>query len=176
MKLHENIKQLGLLDPLTGVNNRRFFDQRAQEEITLTIRNKASLSCLFIDIDHFKKINDLHGHQAGDAVLKHLASLLNSTMRTSDLLARYGGEEFVVILTNTGNDAAYDIAERIRTKISTTPFDIGSSEPLSITLSIGLTTINDRSDITTTSQLVIIADQAMYAAKNAGRDNVYQTE
>ncbi len=175
-KLQENIKQLGLLDPLTNINNRRFLDQRVKEEVTLAQRNNSPLSCLFIDLDHFKNINDTHGHQAGDEVLKQVAQIFNETMRTSDVLARYGGEEFVILLANTTSQDAYDIAERLRVIVAETPFIISSSESLNITLSIGLSTLGDNNHITTTQHLVKFADQAVYAAKNSGRNCVHRAQ
>ena len=172
-RLQENIKQVGLLDPLTGINNRRFFDQRIEEEVTLSHRNKTPLSCLFIDLDHFKSINDTHGHQAGDIVLKEVAKVLADIMRTSDVLARYGGEEFVILLANTDQTASYEIAERIRKRIEETPFKISAKKTISVTMSIGLALIAQQSDIKTTQQLVSAADQAVYAAKVAGRNRVH---
>ncbi len=173
-RLQENIKQIGLIDPLTGINNRRFFDQRVDEEVTLSLRNRAPLSCLFLDLDHFKRVNDSHGHQAGDAVLQQAAHIFSDIMRTSDVLARYGGEEFVILLANTNTETAHDIAERIRASINQTHFDIGTAAPLKITLSIGLTTMNATSPIKTTQQLINAADQAVYAAKVSGRNRVHQ--
>jgi len=173
-RLQENIKQLGLRDPLTGINNRRFFDQRVEEEMTLAQRNNTDLSCLFIDLDHFKKINDSHGHQAGDEVLKRVAQIFNETMRTSDVLARYGGEEFVILLANTSSQDAYDIAERLRNIVSETRFAISPSISLNVTLSIGLSTLDSNKHITTTQHLVSFADQAVYAAKESGRNRVHR--
>ena len=175
-RLQENIKQVGLMDPLTGVNNRRFFDQRVEEEVTLALRNNSPLSCLFIDLDHFKNVNDTHGHQAGDAVLKQAANIFSDIMRTSDVLARYGGEEFVILLADTDRKTAFDIAERIRKSIAETAFDIGTSNPLTVTLSIGLTTMEQHSTIKTSQQLINAADQAVYAAKVSGRNRVHQTD
>jgi len=173
-RLQESIKQLGLLDPLTGINNRRFFDQRVEEEASLAKRNKTTLSCLFLDLDHFKNINDKHGHQAGDLVLKQSSQIFDDIMRSSDLLARYGGEEFVVLLANTPIKVAHDIAERIRQRIATTKFAISDTETLHITLSIGLAVLDHRNAIKTTQQLINAADQAVYVAKESGRNQVQQ--
>ena len=173
-RLQENIKQLGLLDPLTGINNRRFFDQRVKEEVNLAQRNSTSLSCLFIDLDHFKNINDTHGHQAGDEVLKRVAQIFNETMRTSDVLARYGGEEFVILLADTNSQDAFDIAERLRNIVAKTSFTISSEISLNVTLSIGLSTLGDNGQITTTQHLVSFADQAVYVAKESGRNQVHR--
>lgn len=172
-RLQENIKQIGLLDPLTGINNRRFFDQRVEEEVTLAHRNKTPLSCLFIDLDHFKDINDSYGHQAGDIVLKEVAQVLADIMRTTDVLARFGGEEFVILLADTHPTPAYDIAERIRKTIEETPFKISKSDTLTVTMSIGLAMIDKDSPIHTTQQLLSAADQAVYAAKVAGRNHIH---
>jgi diguanylate cyclase (GGDEF)-like protein len=172
-RLQESVKQLGLRDPLTGINNRRFFDQRIDEEVSLAQRNKTPLSCLFIDLDHFKRINDNHGHHAGDLVLKQSSQIFNETMRTSDVLARYGGEEFVILLANTSSQAAYEIAERIRSKIANTDFAISSTQSLNVTLSIGLATLDVNNGIHTTQQLINSADQAVYVAKESGRNRVH---
>ena len=171
----ESIKQLGLLDPLTGVNNRRFFDQRVIEETSLAQRNNTPLSCLFIDLDHFKSINDKHGHQAGDNVLKQAAKIFTDIMRTSDILARYGGEEFVILLTNTSLQTAYDIAERIRKIIAAHAFIISSSQSLNITLSIGIAVLDPNKNITTSQRLIKAADEAVYSAKMNGRNQVHHT-
>lgn len=175
-RLQEHIKQVGLRDPLTGVNNRRFFDQRIEEEINRAQRNKTSLSCLFIDLDHFKRINDKHGHQAGDLVLKHTAHILDDSMRTSDVLARYGGEEFVCLLADTSSDDAKDFAERIREKIADTDFHVTSSTTLNITLSVGLATLDTNSGVHNSKQLIHAADQAVYAAKVSGRNRVHKAK
>lgn len=172
-RLQENIKQVGLLDPLTGINNRRFFDQRVEEEITLAHRNHSPLSCLFIDLDHFKSINDNHGHQAGDTVLKEVAKVLAEIMRTSDVLARFGGEEFVILLANTNKTVALEIAERIRKRIEQTPFKISVNKQLDVTMSIGLAIMDQASSIKTTQQLLSAADKAVYSAKVAGRNRVH---
>jgi two-component system cell cycle response regulator len=172
-RLHENIKQLGLLDPLTGINNRRFFDQRIEEEVNLAQRNQLPLSCLFIDLDHFKRINDTHGHQAGDSILKQVASILSDIMRTTDVLARFGGEEFVILLSNTASNLARDIAERIRLSIESTQFAISVEKSIDVTLSIGMATMIENPKINTTKQLIEAADQAVYNAKLSGRNRVH---
>jgi two-component system cell cycle response regulator len=172
-RLQENVKQIGLLDPLTNINNRRFFDQRIEEEVRLSQRNKTPLSCLFIDLDHFKTINDTHGHQAGDIVLKEVANVLADIMRTTDVLARYGGEEFVILLANTDKSASYEIAERIRKRVEDTRFKVTRKDTLSVTLSIGLAVMNKQSNLKTGTQLVNVADQAVYAAKVSGRNRVH---
>jgi len=173
-RLTEHIKQVGLKDPLTGVNNRRFFDQRVEEEVNRALRYKQTLSCLFIDLDYFKKINDTHGHQAGDMVLKQTADILKDSCRSSDVVARYGGEEFVILLANTQRSDAYDFAERLRERIAATSYAINNTENLNVTMSAGLATLDQQSDFTKSSELIQIADQAVYAAKVSGRNRVHQ--
>lgn len=172
-RLQENIKQTGLLDPLTGINNRRFFDQRIDEEVMRSRRNKSPLCCLFIDLDHFKSINDNYGHQAGDKVLQQVATLLSDIMRTTDVLARFGGEEFVILLSESGREISFEIAERIRTIIANHDFVISPTKTLNVTLSIGLAMMHSASQIKTSADLLKAADQAVYAAKVSGRNRVH---
>ena len=131
------------------------------------------MSCLFIDLDHFKSVNDKYGHQAGDSVLKQAATIFNDIMRTSDILARFGGEEFVILLTNTSLQTAYEIAERIRNIIASNNFKISPSTSLNITLSIGIAVLDTNNLITTSQQLIKAADKAVYAAKINGRNQVH---
>ncbi|MDT8311771.1 MAG: DUF484 family protein [Methylophaga sp.] len=173
-RLHEEIKLVGLRDPLTGVNNRRFFDQRIEEEVSRAKRQKTPLSCLFIDLDHFKRVNDQHGHQAGDVILKQVASLINDSLRSTDVLSRYGGEEFVILLTDTTASAAADIAGRMREQIAAMQFSVSHGRKVQVTLSIGLATLDSASPSQTSKQLLQAADQAVYAAKVSGRNCVHQ--
>ena len=173
-RLHEEIKLVGLRDPLTGVNNRRFFDQRIDEEVSRAKRQKTPLSCLFVDLDHFKRVNDQHGHQAGDQILKQVAGLLNDSLRSTDVLSRYGGEEFVILLTDTDADAAAEIARRMREQIAAMVFTVSHGRKVQITLSIGLATLTQSSSLQTSKQLIQTADQAVYAAKVSGRNCVHQ--
>lgn len=173
-RLHEHIKLVGLRDALTGINNRRFFDQRLNEEVSRAIRGKTPLSCLFIDLDYFKRINDHHGHQAGDAVLKQVSKLLDDRLRQTDVLARYGGEEFVILLADTQQNDAALIAEQIRDRVDKARFAIPSGKTVQVTLSIGLATMTPQGTIKDGRQLVAAADQAVYAAKLSGRNRVKQ--
>lgn len=173
-RLHEHIKLVGLRDALTGINNRRFFDQRLREEISRARRNSTPLSCLFIDLDFFKRINDHHGHQAGDAVLKQVSKSLNDRLRETDVLARYGGEEFVILLADTQAADAAQIAEQIRDRVAKASFAIPSGKALNVTLSIGVATMQPNGSIKDGKQLIAAADQAVYAAKLSGRNRVKQ--
>jgi two-component system cell cycle response regulator len=177
---HQRVKQLGLTDPLTRVNNRRYFDQRLGEEAARVQRHLQPLSCMFLDVDHFKRINDTHGHQAGDRVLQQVAKLIGKQLRHSDILSRYGGEEFVVLLPNTPLDDGREIAERVRQGIGSHHFDIGGNEPtLHLTISIGLACLNhiptDVEPDGYAQNLVASADQAVYQAKENGRNQVCAT-
>jgi len=170
----ERLKSVGLTDTLTGINNRRFFDQRIEEEIARSKRTSLPLTCLLLDIDYFKRINDTYGHQTGDCVLADVAKIIQSQLRTTDVLARYGGEEFSVLLTNTEKKDALDIAERIRECIESYKYRLNDQDQLGVTISIGLAILDrriERDDSKLNSQLLIKnADQALYQAKESGRN------
>jgi len=173
---YERLKRTGLTDGLTAVNNRRFFDQRLIEEVDRSRRNLEPLSCLFIDIDYFKSINDNYGHACGDDVLKKVARLINAQMRRSDVLARYGGEEFAVLLSNTEPQVAEEIAERIRMTIENFTYTQSRHEKISVTVSIGVSTFYPHASSSTASQegalLLDNADMALLHAKGNGRNRV----
>lgn len=171
---HERLKRVGLTDTLTGINNRRFFDQRIEEEILLFKRKSLPLTCLLLDIDFFKRINDTYGHQTGDRVLIDVANIIQSQLRGSDVLARYGGEEFSVLLTNTDIKDALDIAERIREHTALYKYFLNDRKQLKVTISIGMATLdrkNADNDSNVSSHLLIKnADRALYQAKENGRN------
>lgn len=155
-------------DPLTQTNNRAAFDSTATREINLALRNNEYLSAIFLDIDHFKSINDNFGHACGDIVLATTAKTIKQCARNSDLVFRFGGEEFVLLLSNTDLSGAQLLAERIRKEIAlhTLAFDM---ETIKITASLGVTTLR----VTDTLESFIQrADQAMYQAKSQGRNQV----
>lgn len=173
---HERLKRVGLTDSLTGVNNRRFFDQRLLEESARAQRAREPLACLFMDVDHFKSVNDNHGHQVGDQVLRDVAGIIREQLRASDVLGRYGGEEFSALLVNANSDSATEIAERIRSLIEKHVFTASDDNPLSLTISIGIATLStnktEASAETLSEDLVERADQAVYQAKSNGRNQV----
>jgi diguanylate cyclase (GGDEF)-like protein len=173
---HERLKHIGLTDPLTGVNNRRYVERRLHEEIGRMRRQGSSLSCLFIDIDHFKQINDTHGHQIGDEVLKEVAARIKAELRLSDALGRFGGEEFLVLLIDATLADAENVAERIRTSIADPKILLSSGEKLGASASIGVATLDvaeSHETIENVSQAFIArADQALYKAKSQGRNRV----
>lgn len=169
----ERLKLAGLTDGLTGVHNRRYFESRCLEEVQAARRSKLPLVCLLLDVDHFKRINDSHGHPAGDVVLRYVARLIRAQLRGSDVVARYGGEEFVVLLPATPPTAALDTAERIRRVIAAQTMPVQLAEPLRITVSLGLATLAAGEDpVAQAASLVKRADQALYAAKQGGRNRV----
>jgi two-component system cell cycle response regulator len=169
----EHLKYLGLIDNLTGVNNRRYFDQRLTEEISRIRRSGNPSSCLFIDADHFKNINDTYGHQTGDQVLRYIAQVIREQVRQIDVVARYGGEEFTVILLQTASEKAMEIAERIRQMIAARPYEDENENEISLTVSIGISTLSAEEiqhAAEAANRFVEQADQALYIAKNSGRN------
>ena len=173
---HERLKRVGLTDSLTGVNNRRFFDQRLKEEVARALRARKSLACLFLDVDHFKLVNDEYGHKVGDQVLWEVAGLIREQLRAEDVLGRYGGEEFAALLINASEGAALEIAERIRSVIQDHTFDVLDEGSLKVSISIGVAMLElDRNDAgieILATDFVDQADQAVYRAKQQGRNKV----
>ncbi|MEQ1638125.1 MAG: GGDEF domain-containing protein [Methylococcales bacterium] len=160
--------QMAYTDPLTKVNNRTAFNDVITRELQLARRNNRQLSLVFLDIDHFKMLNDTYGHACGDAALSSVASTIKQAVRGTDIVFRYGGEEFVVVLSDTPKEGAGIIAERIRIEINKSLLVYGANE-LTITASLGISTLQAEDTITT---LVQRADQAMYVAKQKGRNQV----
>lgn len=166
----------GHTDFLTGWHNRRYLQFRLREELARAVRERTTLVCLMLDIDHFKRVNDTWGHAAGDAVLREIAQRVESEVRASDVAARYGGEEFVVLLPATDFEAGMTLAERIRRAVSATPIRIEDKSEVTITVSIGIATCRppagDADLKSLGEQLIARADVALYEAKAAGRDRV----
>lgn len=177
---NERLKYIGLTDPLTGVNNRRYIERRLQEEIGRAYRQGGPFSCIYIDIDHFKKINDSAGHQGGDEILREVALRIKAELRLSDALGRHGGEEFLVLLIDAEMGDAAAVAERIRASIAEEPFSLSTGGSLAVTVSLGVATMvtPDRSAAIATiaQQLVAQADAALYKAKEGGRNRVVSAE
>lgn len=170
----ERLKRQGLTDTLTDVNNRRFFDQRLLEEVAAAKRNREPLSCLLLDIDHFKQVNDRFGHQAGDRVLRDVAAVIKAQLRGSDVLARYGGEEFAALLPLTAAPEAQEVAERVRIAVAALEFDEGQT--FAVTISIGVATFDPLADENAARMrgdfLVGQADNSLYRCKEQGRNRV----
>lgn len=174
----ETMRRTSLIDPLTGVNNRRFLEQRIDEELDRCQRNREPLSCLFLDIDFFKRINDNYGHAAGDHVLALVAGSIKKQLRNNDVLARYGGEEFVALLSQSDVTSAGEIAERIRLSIADQQIEFGD-EIIPVTISIGAATyqpyqpfVDKKPAAIIAQQLIGAADAALYEAKRNGRNRV----
>lgn len=171
----ERLRLAGLTDSLTGLYNRRHLQHRLEQEVTRAQRYGQALSCLFVDADHFKRINDRHGHAVGDQVLTALAQRLRTRLRTSDLATRYGGEEFAVLLPQTEAANAHTLAWEICRGIGSEPITLDSGEPLVVTVSIGVAALAqpDRRPARDAGEALLeAADQAVYRAKQAGRNRV----
>ena len=171
---NEMLKYIGLTDSLTGVYNRRYIDRRLIEEIARARRQAYRVSVMYIDIDHFKSVNDTAGHQGGDEVLRELCARIKDELRVSDALARFGGEEFVVLLIDAELDSATMVAERIRASVADRAFDLTGGLSLRVTVSIGVATLDDfdrANPVEGVAQsLLAQADSALYKAKQAGRN------
>lgn len=162
------VEILAATDSLTGLFNRRQFETLIENEFNKTLRYEAPLSCLLIDIDNFKLINDKYGHQVGDACLKELADIIKNNVRKVDTVARWGGEEFSVLLPQTGRENTLTPSLRICTAIAESTFP---DYPGKITVSIGVASVPDP-EIDTPEKLVKAADLAMYQAKSKGGNRV----
>jgi len=163
--------EMAVMDPLTGLYNRRHMDNQLEIQLANSDARGSPLSILTLDVDFFKPINDTHGHDVGDRVLKELARRLKDQVRTIDLCCRIGGEEFLIVLPGTELQVGFTVAERLRRIIAAVPFDVGaSSGPLAITVSIGVAGYESAAD---TSEVILKrADDALYKAKRAGRNRV----
>jgi len=173
---HERLKRVGLTDFLTGINNRRFFDQRLSEEIMRAQRKESLLGCLLLDIDNFKHVNDAYGHRAGDQVLKEISFLAKQQLRGTDVFARFGGEEFSVLLIDSNEAVTLEIAERIRSAIAELTVTLDDGQELQVTVSIGVSIYRGGEKVSGSFEsgevLVDQADQALYKAKNSGKNRV----
>jgi len=164
--------ELASHDPLTGLYNRRGFLEQALPVFSTSTRNERPLAVVMLDIDHFKQINDVHGHDAGDRTLVAVADQLRNTCRLGDIVARWGGEEFVMLLPETPGDSAHELAERLRELFAGTVVVLGDGGSATFTASFGVAV---RSDATTLEDVLRASDAALYAAKHAGRDRVVST-
>ncbi len=183
-RLHEaqrKLEEQSITDSLTGLKNRRFFDERLHEEFRRAQRYGDFLSLIMIDLDHFKAVNDLHGHPAGDGVLREAAALLRASIRDPDICTRYGGEEFAVILPKTHMSGALAVAERIWRELGGKEYAVhaagGSAAKVRVTASLGIAFYPSK-DISSGELLLRFADQALYQAKRAGRNTIclYQAQ
>lgn len=164
-KLLEEVNRTSLMDPLTEIYNRRFFDGYLKEVLSLSDNKPLVLNLL--DIDFFKKVNDNYGHICGDLALQHVTKIIKNNVRESDVLARTGGEEFAIIFTDTSLDEGKRICERIRKAVEKTEF-IYKSQPIHLTISIGMSQHNDE----TFNEFIDKTDKALFVAKERGRNQV----
>ncbi|MDJ0622496.1 MAG: GGDEF domain-containing protein [Desulfocapsaceae bacterium] len=162
----EKLKEISIHDPLTGLKNRRYFSHIFHDECARSLRKNEPLSLLFLDIDHFKRINDTHGHFFGDLVLKKLGGYLLEHCRPYDTAVRWGGEEFLLLLISADEQSAKSFAERLRSGVEA---EMGREFDTHITISIGLSEYQQND---TLESITDRADQALYHAKNSGRNRV----
>ena len=168
-RLAESV-ELAITDPLTGLHNRRYMQAHLSGLVSQSIDGNTPLSLLIADIDHFKQINDTYGHDVGDAVLAEFANRFRENTRTIDLVCRYGGEEFILVMPGVDFSSSYQIAERLLARVAEKPFRVSPELSVPITASVGLSTIDSASD---TPEIIFKrADNALYAAKRAGRNCV----
>jgi len=169
-RAEEVARRLSVTDPLTGTFNRRTFLELGAREIARTRRAKGALSLLMLDLDHFKKVNDQYGHQAGDVALKSVVEALQGCLRREDLVVRYGGEEFCVLLPDVELDNAAILAERVRAAVELNGFSYGGKQiPLTMSVGVAMLIRDSAEDI---ERLVNRADEALYSAKASGRNRV----
>ncbi len=164
----EALRQLATRDQLTGLLNRREFDRIMADERERALRFEHTLGLVMIDIDHFKAVNDTHGHPVGDAVLREVAWSLGKQVRNVDRLARFGGEEFAIVLVETTREAALEVAQRACAAVASAPVRVGTALELKVTISAGVALLPIHAG--TGADLVAAADKALYAAKERGRN------
>lgn len=167
---YATILQYATLDALTGLNNRRQFEVRLNQEVSTAKRKKHPLCCIMLDIDYFKKVNDTYGHAAGDSVLKSVAGIISGELREYDTASRYGGEEFCILLPFTTINEAEFVAQRLRIAVEKSDINISEIDKLNVTISVGVSSFNENFE--TPQVLYEKADSALYEAKKGGRNRV----
>lgn len=158
-------------DPLTGLANRSHFQAQATQALARSQRDGTPVALLLCDVDHFKRINDQHGHAVGDEVLVAMARTLSENLREGDVVARWGGEEFLALMPASPLDAACATAERMRAIVAGTPLPVGGATPIQLTMSFGVALVHGTDDL---QAAIARADKALYASKHAGRNRVSQ--
>jgi diguanylate cyclase (GGDEF)-like protein len=172
-RYQESLAVLAFRDPMTDLSNYRYFEQRLSDDLSRAKRYAQEVTVIIIDIDYFKKFNDTYGHKAGDSLLKQFGQVLKSCLRDSDLPARYGGEEFIVICPGTSNEEAMIVADRIRTAVESSEFDLVESlvvEKVHAKITVSLGTASFPNHATNPADLVRQADRSLYLAKHLGRN------
>jgi len=167
----QRIYEAAVRDPLTRLFNRGHLDKMLYREYAYAVRHRSPLAVLFLDLDHFSAVNNTHGHQAGDMVLRTIAHLIHKMVRTEDLVARYGGEEFVLVARGLNKEQACILGERVRSTIEAQELVWGDAA-LKVTTSVGVAAYDAATPYATLDELVAAADRAVYQAKNDGRNRV----
>jgi two-component system, cell cycle response regulator len=170
-KFHEEIYRLTTIDGLTQAYNKRYFLETIERELNRALRYGRAMSLVMFDIDHFKKINDTHGHLAGDYVLRELSNIVAANIRREDVFARYGGEEFSLILPEIELEGAAQVCEKLRAKIEEKQF-IFAQKRIPVTVSLGIRTTRKDEKDTTGTEFIAQADAKLYEAKEGGRNRV----
>lgn len=165
----DKLQRIASEDCLTGMANRRASEDRLQAAFADYMRNKHTFGVLFVDIDHFKRVNDLYGHKVGDRVLRHVADTLSRNLRTTDFVGRWGGEEFLCILQNMNRNLLASIAGKLRSLVETTPLEVGAQQLIGVTISMGGALSSEELIL---DELLKLADQRLYNSKSSGRNRV----
>lgn len=168
---HKELYKMAVIDPVTNIYNKRYFLERLREEFSHARRSQQPVSLMMCDIDHFKHVNDTHGHLAGDMILHQVAQRMAKVLRQEDLLARYGGEEFVLLMRGAAEANAVALGERIRTVIAEDPFNFESAV-IPVTISIGVAALTPESIYENPQALIAAADACLYQSKAQGRNRV----
>lgn len=168
---YKRLSELSLTDPLTGAYNRRALASIMRARLSEAHRHQVPFSCVMFDLDHFKDVNDTHGHDTGDLVLKEVSALTIALYRQEDAIIRYGGEEFLAVLQHTSREGARTFAERLRAEVASRVFNEDLS-PLKITLSAGVASYPDDGHFATAEDMITLADQRLYEAKRSGRNRI----
>jgi diguanylate cyclase (GGDEF)-like protein len=161
-------------DGLTGLYNRFYLNKVLEKEFDIAKKNGWPFAVVFLDLDHFKRVNDTYGHPAGDHVLQQTAQLLLKCTRDTDVVARYGGEEFVIILQGSGKDATSIVADRILRTFRKNRHQVAPNREITVTASVGIATQRENGNFSSATELLRAADVAVYAAKRRGRDRVVE--
>lgn len=167
---HREMELLAMHDGLTGLYNRRAIEEYAEAEFQMAVRKERVLSVILLDIDHFKNVNDQHGHKVGDTTLQHVAKILSAGIRNYDRVGRWGGEEFILILPETQIPDATVVAERLRTQVAEASFPLDNGKLLTVHISLGVACA--KGQFNSLAKLIDAADQALYQAKQSGRNRV----
>lgn len=169
-KSEDRFETLSIIDPMTNLYNRRYFDARLEDEFAIAERKESDLCLAIMDIDKFKSINDKYGHPIGDKVLKKVAQSITNVIRKGETIARIGGEEFAIIFPDCNEEVTLKIIERVRNSISNSYIELMTGEKIYVTVSVGIACYNKNSTFKSTSDFFEISDKALYKAKKTGRD------